>query len=198
VRSGIVLVGGEARRAEGKEKYFFRYRGERFIDRMIRTLSGVVDEIILVAKDPEQCNRFRDIPGIRCVSDIRRGIGPVGGLQAGALAAKGDILFVSACDMPCINAEVVELLFRMINGYDAVIPAWKEEMIEPLHAVYRRAPLLAYLDYHEGLSLRSLVKGLHARYIDVREFRELDPILETFTNINRLADLKNMNMREDR
>jgi molybdopterin-guanine dinucleotide biosynthesis protein A len=64
--------------------------------------------------------------------------------------------------------------------------------------VYRRAPLLAYLDYHEGLSLRSLVKGLHARYIDVREFRELDPILETFTNINRLADLKNMNMREDR
>lgn len=198
MRSGIVLVGGEARRAEGKEKYFFRYHGERFIDRMIRTLSGVVDEIILVAKDPEQCDRFRDIPDIRCVSDIRRGIGPVGGLQAGALAARGDLLFVSACDMPCINGEVVELLFRMIDGYDAVIPAWKEEMIEPLHAVYRRAPLLAYLDYHEGLSLRSLVKGLHARYIDVREIRDLDPTLETFTNINRLADLNNMNIREDR
>jgi molybdopterin-guanine dinucleotide biosynthesis protein A len=198
VRSGIVLVGGEARRAEGKEKYFFRYRGERFIDRMIRTLSGVVEEIILVAKDPEQCDRFLDIPGIRCVTDIRRGIGPVGGLQAGALAAKGDLLFVSACDMPCINGEVIELLFRIIDGYDAVIPSWNEEMLEPLHAVYRRAPLLAYLDYHEGLSLRSLIKGLHARYIDVQEIRDLDPTLETFTNINRLADLKQMNGREDR
>lgn len=198
MRSGIVLVGGEARRAEGKEKYFFRYRGERFIDRMIRTLSGVVEEIILVAKDPEQCDRFRDIPDIRCVTDIRRGIGPVGGLQAGALAAKGDLLFVSACDMPCINGEVIELLFRMIDGYDAVIPSWNEEMLEPLHAVYRRAPLLAYLDYHEGLSLRSLIKGLHARFIDVREIRNLDPTLETFTNINRLADLKQMNGKEDR
>lgn len=197
MRSGIVLVGGEARRAEGKEKYFFRYQGERFIDRMIRTLSGVVDEIILVAKDPEQCDRFRDIPGIRCVSDIRRGIGPVGGLQAGALASHGELLFVSACDMPCINGEVVELLFRMINGYDAVIPAWKEGMIEPLHAVYRRDPLLSYLECHEGLSLRSLVKGIHTRYIDVSDIRDLDPTLQTFTNINKLTDLKQMNLREE-
>jgi molybdopterin-guanine dinucleotide biosynthesis protein A len=190
VRSAIVLVGGEARRVNGMEKYFFRYGDRTFIERLVDSLRPVTDEIVLVAKDADQCGRFCQLGGVRCVQDIRRGIGPLGGIHAGVKAARGDLLFVCACDMPCVNTEVVKRLFSALGDYDAVIPVWDSEMMEPLHAVYRRAPLEAYLEDHESLSVRDMVKSLRARYVNVEELRQVDPDLISFTNINKLDDLE--------
>jgi molybdopterin-guanine dinucleotide biosynthesis protein A len=196
VRSAVVLVGGEARRANGQEKYFFTYQGRTFIERLVDSLEQVVDEIILVAKSPEQCTRFQRIRGIRCITDIRGGIGPIGGLHAGSLAARGEFIFVSACDMPCINPAVIAYLFDGIDDYDAVIPSWNPDMLEPLHAVYRRKALLTYLESHDSLSLRAMVRSLSARYIPVDELRIIEPDLKTFTNINKLEDLERINARD--
>jgi molybdopterin-guanine dinucleotide biosynthesis protein A len=193
VRSAVVLVGGEAKRANGQEKYFFTYEGKTFISRLIVSLSVVVDEIVLVARDPVQCTRFKDIKGVRCITDVRKGIGPIGGLHAGAEVAEGDLIFVAACDMPCINAEVVARLFELINGYDAAIPCWNREMYEPLHAVYRRSALLTYLLSHDSLSLRAMIQNLRVTYVPVQDLRRYDPALLTFTNINRLDELKRIN-----
>ena len=189
----MVLVGGEARRANGQEKYFFRYHGQTFIERLVDSLQKVVDEIILVARDPEQCKRFSGIKGIRCITDLRKGIGPIGGLHAGSLAARGEYIFVSACDMPCINPAVIAYLFDRIEDCDAVIPSWNPDMLEPLHAVYRRSSLLAYLECHDSLSLRDMVKNLSACYVPVDELKIIDPGLLTFTNINKPEDLERIN-----
>jgi molybdopterin-guanine dinucleotide biosynthesis protein A len=193
VRSAVVLVGGEARRANGQEKYFFTYQGQTFIERLTDSLLQVVDEIILVARDPDQCKRFRSIAGIRCITDIRSGIGPIGGLHAGSLAAQGDLIFVAACDMPCINPAVISYLFDCIDDYDAAIPVWNPEMLEPLHAVYRRTALLEYLENHDSLSLRAMIRNLSARYIPVDTIKNIDPELLTFTNINKIEDLERIN-----
>jgi molybdopterin-guanine dinucleotide biosynthesis protein A len=158
----------------------------------------VVDEIVLVARDPVQCTRFEDIEGVRCITDIRKGIGPIGGLHAGTEAAEGDLLFVAACDMPCINPDVVARLFELIDGYDAAIPCWNKDMYEPLHAVYRRSALLAYLVSHHSLSLRDMVQNLRVTYVPVHELRTYDPALRTFTNINRLDELKRFNTGTER
>ena len=192
-RSAIVLVGGEARRAQGKEKYFFLYHGRTFISRLVESLGEVVDEIILVARDPAQCSRFDGMDKVRCISDIRPGIGPVGGLHAGALAATGEFVFVSACDMPCISPSVVRYLFERASDRDAAIPSWNLEMLEPLHAVYRRTTLLTYLDYHDSRSLRNMVRSLTGCYIPVDELRAFDPELRTFTNINKIEELEKIN-----
>ena len=40
MRSAIVLVGGAARRAGGREKYFFTFPGKTFIERLIDTQGG--------------------------------------------------------------------------------------------------------------------------------------------------------------
>jgi len=194
-RSAIILVGGEAKRANGHEKYFFVFEGRTFIERLISTLEPVVDEIILVAKDPGQCKRFAHLEGVRCITDLRTGIGPIGGLHAGTLASKGETLFVSACDMPCINAGVVRYLFDAIGNSDAAIPSWNYDMIEPLHAVYRRAVLLEYLEDHESYSLRPMIRSINTRYVPVEGLRKLDPTLQTFTNINKLEELERMNAR---
>jgi len=190
MRSGIVLVGGEARRAGGMEKYFFEVCGRTFIDRLLETLRGVVDEIIIVARDEEQCRRFDPYPYVRCTPDMRRGLGPIGGLHAGCLAARGEAVFVVACDMPCINGEVIEALFERLGARDAVIPCWDREMYEPLHAVYRRAALIEYLQEHESLSLRAMIRSIDARFVSVETFRAFDPDLLTFTNINHVGDLE--------
>lgn len=193
MRSAVILVGGEARRANGQEKYFFTYEGKTFIDRLIESLALVVDEIILVARDPEQCKRFSAIKGVRCITDIRTGTGPIGGLHAGTLAAQGDLIFVSACDMPCVDPRVIAHLFSRIEGYDAAIPSWNPEMLEPLHAVYRRTALIGYLEDHDSLSLRTMVRGLNTRYVPIEEIRAIDHELTTFTNINKIEDLERIN-----
>jgi len=191
-RSAIILVGGEARRANGQEKYFFTMDGRTFIERLVENLQNVVDEIVLVARDPAQCERFSHLGGIRCVTDIRRGRGPIGGIHAGALAASGDLLFVCACDMPCISPDAVRYLFSLIRDEDAVIPKWNSGMMEPLHAVYRRDPLIACLEKNDPPSLRALAQSLFVRYVEARDFEKIDPGLRTFTNINRLEDLSSI------
>jgi len=195
MRSAIVLVGGEARRAGGKEKYFFSYEGRTFIEHILDALRGVVDEIVLAARDPAQCERFSHLDGVRCVSDIRKGIGPTGGLHAGVLATSGDFVVVVACDMPCINPMVIEHLFALMDDYDAVIPAWNPEMLEPLHAVYRRSTLLAYLEEPGHRSLREMVKAMRVRFVEIDELRRLDPDLKTFTNVNKIDELEGMKRR---
>jgi len=196
VRSAIILVGGQARRANGQEKFFFTYQGKTFIERLVDSLRHVTGEIIIVARNPEQCRRFDALQGVRCIADIRQGIGPVGGLHAGATAAQGDLLFVSACDMPCIETAVVSYLFDAIGDADAAIPCWNPEMLEPLHAVYRRDALLRYLESHESNSLRSMIQSLNTRYIPADNLRRFDPSLRTFTNINRLEELDRINTRD--
>lgn len=193
LRSAIILVGGEAKRANGQEKYFFTYEGKTFIERLIESLSQVVDEIILVARDPEQCKRFNKIRGVRCITDIRTGTGPIGGLHAGTLAARGDLLFVSACDMPCVDPRVIAHLFSRIDNFDAAIPSWNIDMLEPLHAVYRKDALIGYLEKHASLSLRTMVRGLNTLYVPIDEIRAIDHELTTFTNINKIEDLDRIN-----
>ncbi len=193
MRSAIILVGGEARRANGQEKFFFRYLGKTFIERLTDSLRDVTNEIIIVARNEDQCRRFDTLRDVRCIADIRQGIGPIGGLHAGVLEAKGDLLFVSACDMPCIETAVVSYLFDVIADADAAIPSWNEDMLEPLHAVYRRRVLLRYLESHESYSLRPMIRSLNTRYVPVEELRRFDPKLRTFTNINKLEELDRIN-----
>lgn len=193
MKSAVVLVGGEARRANGQEKYFFVHGGRTFIERLVESLRLVTDEIVLVARDADQCTRFSHLGDVKCITDIREGIGPVGGIHAGALAVHGDLIFVAACDMPCINPGVVRRLFALIGNHDAVIPCWDSMMFEPLHAVYRRTALLSYLENHTSLSLREMVQNMDSVYVPTEQLRALDPRLETFTNINRLEELRQFN-----
>jgi molybdopterin-guanine dinucleotide biosynthesis protein A len=105
-------------------------------------------------------------------------------------AVHGEYVFVAACDMPCISPAVVRLLFDAIGDYEAAIPCWNADMLEPLHAVYRTSALLSYLKEHDSLSLRTMIRSINTRYVSVEKIREIDPDLMTFTNINKLEDLK--------
>ncbi|WOF15692.1 molybdenum cofactor guanylyltransferase [Methanoplanus sp. FWC-SCC4] len=196
MKTGIILAGGKGKRAGGREKCLFSYKGETFIEILISTLSEVVDEIIVVARDEEQSKQFDDLKGIKTVCDIRKEKGPLGGLHAGINYAKGDTVFLVACDMPFVNGGIVRKLFDMINEYDAVIPSWNNEMLEPLHAVYKKEAVEKYIISHESLSLRAMIKKLNSYYVDVNSLTDNDSELKTFTNINNLEELTKLTRGE--
>lgn len=188
-RSAAILAGGMAKRAGGNEKYFLPFRGKRIIDHILESLNQCCDEILIIARDDVQCERFATIGGVRCATDIRKGRGPVGGIHSAANAAEGELIFITACDMPCINPSVVNFLFERMAEYDAVIPIRENGYIEPLHAVYRKSTLVDRLkDRSEG-SLRSLIAVMDTCFLPVDELRLFDPELTTFTNINDLKEL---------
>lgn len=189
VRSAMILAGGEAKRANGREKYFFFYKGCSFISRLVMTFSGVCDEIVIVAKSPEQAKNFANLP-VRCTWDKKRGLGPIGGISSGIEEVRGEFVFIAACDMPTIHRSIVTYLFDHIGEYDAIIPEWENTDLEPLHAVYRVSAVRQYVAVHESLSLRDMVRSLHTLRVSPEELRKFDPNLETFQNINTLDEFQ--------
>lgn len=189
-RSAMILAGGEARRVNGREKYFFSYRGCSFISRLVITFEMLVDEIVIVAKNEKQTEHFAGLPPIvRCTWDKKIGLGPIGGIASGLDEIQGDLVFISACDMPTIHKPIVEYLFENIGEYDAIIPEWENTDLEPLHAVYRVSALRKYIEKHESLSLRYMINTLNTKRVSPETFRTIDPMLESFTNINTLEEL---------
>jgi molybdopterin-guanine dinucleotide biosynthesis protein A len=187
----MILAGGEATRADGREKYYFYYKGCSFISRLIAVFTGITDEIVIVAKNQEQAGKFSGLPdNVRCIWDRQRGLGPVGGIASGIEEVRGEFVFISACDMPTIHRSVVAYLFDHTGQYDAVLPEWENTDIEPLHAVYRVSAVKAYLRDHDSLSLRDMADSLNTLRISPEELREFDPDLETFRNINTLEELR--------
>lgn len=198
MKTGIILAGGEAKRAGGREKYLFEYDGETFLERLLSTLKDAVDEIIIVARDDIHCRRFEEICAgfeAKIVPDIRKGLGPVGGLHAGVQSAGGEIIFAVACDMPFVNGDIIRYLFSLSGNCDAVIPRWEEGFIEPLHAVYKRDALERYMHSHKSLSLRDMIDSINSCFVNVNDLRQYDADLKTFTNINNLNDLEKLNNR---
>jgi len=189
VRSAMILAGGDAKRVNGREKYFFFYKGCSFISRLVMAFSGICDEILIVAKSQEQATHFDGLP-VRCTWDKKRGLGPIGGISSGIEEVKGEFVFIAACDMPTIHRSIVTYLFEHIGEYDAIIPEWENTDIEPLHAVYRVSAVRRYVEGHESLSLRDMVNSLHTLRVSSEELRRFDPNLETFQNINTLDELQ--------
>lgn len=186
----MILAGGEAKRANGREKYFFSYKGCSFISRLVHTFEGITDEIIIVAKNEKQTEHFKGLPDtVRCTWDKQPGLGPIGGITSGIDEIQGNTVFIAACDMPTINRTIVTYLFENIGDYDAIIPEWENTDLEPLHAVYKTQAVRQYIQNCSSLALRKMVTTLNTKKVSPNDLRKFDPRLETFRNINTLDEL---------
>jgi molybdenum cofactor guanylyltransferase len=187
-RTALILLGGMATRAGGRAKYLFEYEGETFLQRQIKTLNLVTDEIILSCRDEEQAQEVTVAFPYPCVIDTIKENGPVEGIRSALSYVNGDFIIIVACDMPFISAAVIEELFTRIGNADVAIPEWEEGHLEPLHAVYRREALIWFFSHHSARRMRDITDDLSTLVIPVNEIRKIDPELKTFTNINNLQE----------
>ena len=131
--TGAILAGGRSTRYGGAPKGLERVNGVRIIDRVRAALEPVVDELLLIANDPDATTW---LPGIRCEPDILVDVGSVAGIHAALVHASTPIIVV-AWDMPFVPTELLRALVHAGAGVDAAVPESNSRRgVEPLCAYY--------------------------------------------------------------
>ena len=132
--TAVVLSGGKGKRLGNQEKAFLEIDGKSLLERKIRVLSSLSDEILVVTNRPQlySCEK------IRVVRDIEEGIGPLMGLYTGLLNSHTESCFITASDMPFFCTGLFNFMKELLTednaGYDVVIPRIGDNF-EPLFAL---------------------------------------------------------------
>ena len=186
----MILAGGAGSRFGPAAKGLATVAGARVIDRVAAALRETTDDLLLVANDPAA-----DVwlPGVRRVADIRRGVGPLGGIHA-ALVRCANAILVAAWDMPFVPAALLAELRRGArDGAMAVVPESADGQLEPTCALYTSAcvvPLERWLDGGRSGAAAFLAQLDGVRRIPVAEVAAFGDPARIFLSINTPAALE--------
>lgn len=184
--TGIILAGGKSVRM-GRDKAYMEVAGQPQLVRLVEALRPVFGNIIVSANAP--CP-YR-WPRVKIVPDIDPGCGPLAGIYS-ALAASGSFYnFVVACDMPCVNIDLVGYMYSLSRGFDAVVPYLKKGP-ESLFAVYAKSCLGAM---EEMLAkgerrVQMLLEKVKMRQVSEKEIRLFGSPDGIFANMNTPRDVR--------
>lgn len=136
--TGVILAGGQNRRMDGQIKALLPFRGETLLERQIKEMKLICDELFLVTNQPEQFSLLIE-EEIQMVVDEIPFMGPLGGMHAAFTRANHDHVWVVGCDMPFISSRIARTLVdcRGRLNCDAVVP-FIGGQIHPLHGVYSK------------------------------------------------------------
>jgi molybdopterin-guanine dinucleotide biosynthesis protein A len=188
-RTALIFAGGRATRLGGVNKALLEVGGTSIVDRILRALSPLVDECVLLAND----SALQSLSGVRLVFDPQPHAGVLPALAAGLSAAGGEVCLAVACDMPFVSRRLFErlLTLQVETGADVVIPR-TAEYLEPMHAIYRTQPvrdaIVAALGRGEQ-RMTSYFGAVRVREIDESQWREAGVDETAFMNVNTPADL---------
>lgn len=136
--TGLILAGGEGRRAGHRDKGLIHWQGKPLIAHVVANLAPQVGELLI------SCNRnfpLYEIFAARTVGDIRQDFqGPLAGLESAASHVSTKLLVVVCCDMPLLPADLVRRL------------------LAPLCAPEENAPQITYA--HDGTRAQYLCAAM--------------------------------------
>jgi molybdopterin-guanine dinucleotide biosynthesis protein A len=176
----LVLAGGDSRRM-GRPKAWLEV-GDTFLLRHVAdNLASAFSEVMVSFAEPEQLEQ--PVP-YRIVFDRKHSSGPLAGLEAGLLAARNDVTFAVACDMPYVTLEIAHMAIAAARRCDAALPRI-DGRPEPLCGAYRRSALPLITG---ALNTGRLKAADIANDLDVTWLEGLDPKL--FRSLNSQEDLE--------
>lgn len=168
----------------GRDKASLPFGPETLLERIVRRIEPLVDEVVLVAREGQE------VPaGRRVARDDAEGLGPLAGLAAGLRAIEAERAFLTSCDVPFLGPAYVARMLELADGFDAAVP-----LVDGRHmttsAVYGRVVLPAAEALLAARRLRPffLLESVHARIVTEDEVRAVDPELASFTNCNTPED----------
>ncbi|MBI5632217.1 MAG: molybdenum cofactor guanylyltransferase [Nitrospirae bacterium] len=184
----LILAGGENNRFLS-HKALAEVRGKRIIETTIELFKKYFNKITISTNTPELFFYL----GLPMIGDLMLQKGPMTGIYSSLVSTGAPELFVAACDMPFIQAGVLELIMRHYEGQDAVVPVF-EGRPQPLFGIYsasvRDAMKLHIMQNRKAL--RDLLQDIHPALIPEEEVRAADPEGRTFININTLEEYRNL------
>lgn len=194
MRGAVILAGGRGSRI-GNNKHLQLLAGKPLMRHVIERAATVADELVVVLKNDDDPRLYENVlsPSVKLVKDKIPSDAPLVGIMTGGRVLKSEYSAFLSCDLPFLNYNVLEFLFKQAEGVDAAIPKWPSGLMEPLHAIYRtnaaaRAAetALQSKDYR-SIAVANLLNKV--RYVNVQELKKYDPALLTFFNVNTTEDL---------
>jgi molybdopterin-guanine dinucleotide biosynthesis protein A len=168
----------------GENKALKHFLGRPLIQRVIERLTPIADEILVTTNQPADFT-FLNLP---LFSDIKPGRGPLGGLYTALVSAKNPVVAVIACDMPFVNAKLIEAAARFMVEEEAdVVIAQTPEGYEPLHAIYRRATCIPAIEAainNDQWRMVAWFPQVKVRMLSSSELDLYDPEHVAFLNVN--------------
>ena len=191
--STIILAGGESTRIK-RDKYSLILNGENLLERTIRRLEQLGNEMILVLAQG-QANPSANIAGrIKMTNDRYSGKGPLAGMHSGMKISEDVYNLVVACDMPFLNIDLIQYMMKQTSGFEAVVPR-AQNKIHPLHAIYSHkcVDVIERMLINGDLRVTHLLNQIKVRYVDESEIVPFDPGYLSFFNLNTPEDLARAN-----
>ncbi len=178
--TGVILAGGESRRM-GCDKSLLPIAGARFIDHIYRKLATLFDEVVIVTNSP---GLYQDIP-CRKVPDIYYAKGSLAGIHSGLCHARHEKIFVVACDMPFLSADIIHGICARAERGEVVIPQ-SPRGLEPLHALYHKSCIPAIEEILDSGRRRIVhfFPAVRVEELPIGDLTGLDPEGQSFRNIN--------------
>ena len=184
--TGVLLAGGRASRMGGRDKAFAAVDGEAIAVRTVRLFRTLFPQVLVATNKPE---RFRALE-VETVADTFVDCGPLAGIHAAMRRAVHPWIFVAACDMPGLDADVIRFLLGRIGDADAVVPRWEHD-IEPLHAVYavRLLPQVEDALRAGQHALRDFLPRVRVDYVAEDELGRIRGTARSMLNVNTPEEL---------
>jgi len=183
----LILSGGRGARFGG-DKGLSLFEGRAMIKRVLDTLRPLADDVV-VAVAPGWSPEYRKLIGGSAVivEDSEAHRGPLRGLRDALAHVKGDIVILSACDMPFMKIDLYRLLLDRLGSNDAAVPVLGG-FNEPIMGVYRVKQLRKAIDAATTkgeAKLSSVLRNLNFIRVTEEELLRAGLDSSVFINLNK-------------
>lgn len=185
----LILMGGKNSRMNGNVKGLLKIKNSTFLEKIQETLNDF-SSIYLSINDKfskEQKQNFENM-GFKIIEDIYKEIGPLGGIYSSLLNCKEEYLFITACDMPFITKNSIEVLCNKVDkNTDGVVFYDKNNKLYPLGAIYSKnvLPIIEEMIDKKYYKLSYLIEKSNFVKINIEK---TDIPLKVLSNINTLQE----------
>ena len=196
-----ILAGGESKRFRA-DKALARLGSKTLLEIMMEKGKTISDNVMVVVSSDEQKERFGKVINTNSII-VDPENSPKCALT-GTLTtleySKTEYTMVLPVDTPRAKLSVLRTLVELAPGHGAVVPAWPNGYIEPLHVVYLSEHAYACgleLEDNKSLKMSEFLNCLHnVLYVSTEVLKHQDPELVTFTNINTERELLALEKRD--
>jgi molybdopterin-guanine dinucleotide biosynthesis protein A len=171
----------------GRDKAWLEIGNESMIARLVRILGSQFESVQIVANDVD---KFESL-GIPVHTDLRPGLGPLGGIHTALSKTHQETAFVIGCDYPFLNSIFIKGLSALLENHAALVPRQNQVPV-PVCAFYSTRCLGAVeASLDKGiLEAKMFLSEVDVRWVEDEELSRLDPTGLALTNLNTPDDYR--------
>ena len=180
----LILMGGRNSRMGGNVKGLLKINEVTFLEQIVGVLEDFSTIYLSVNKkfSSEEIKKYEEM-GLSVIVDIYDDIGPMGGMYSSLKNCKEDYLFITACDMPFINKDLInELQANIKNNIDVVLFS-KNKLLYPLGAIYSKNVLSSMKELIDNKEYKPLKLIRNSNFLELL-LEDTDLSDDVFKNIN--------------